>query len=76
MKLTSMKQVKDFAEHQTDIYNEVGSSDDLIGFNFEGTFIINPFTTEDCMEEVNPIKYYGKQNYDNFVKQINNLNIK
>lgn len=50
---------------------------DFISFEHEetGTNIINPFYDENGLNEVNPIKYYGKHNYKKWeneaLKEIN-----
>lgn len=54
--------IKQFAERQWEIFNETGDCEDLIGFEFEGQFIVNPWmdptgrfelTTEEA------VKLYG-----------------
>lgn len=53
---------KILGELQSDLYEEVGTQDDMVSFDSEGQDIINPFMSEDFIVEVDPIEYYG----DNF----------
>lgn len=48
---------------------------DFISFEFNDVNIINPFMDENGINEVNPIKYYGKHNFEKWkneaLKEIN-----
>ena len=48
---------------------------DFISFEYESINIINPYYDENGINEVDPIKYYGKNNYEKWkneaLKEIN-----
>ena len=44
--------------------DNVGGEADFLTFEFEGIAIYNPYTSEDGMEDVDPVKYYGKAYVD------------
>lgn len=53
-----------------DLGGDFLADENLPSFNFEGINIINPFYSENMIEEVNPIKYYN-MTMDDIEKFIN-----
>ena len=54
--------IKAFAEKQMEIANSSGmDTSKMVGFEYKGTYIINPFVDETCRFEVDPYEYYGMQ---------------
>lgn len=52
--------IKAFAEKQMEIANSTGmDTSTMVGFEYKGTYIINPFVDETCRFEVDPYEYYG-----------------
>ena len=43
-------------------------TDSDIGFEFNGTWITNPFYDETLRFEVDPVQHYGEENIKRFVK--------
>lgn len=52
--------IKAFAEKQMEIANSTGmDTSPMVGFEYKGTYIINPFVDESARFEVDPYEYYG-----------------
>lgn len=51
--------IKAFAEKQMELANNGADTSKMVGFEFNGTYIINPFVDETARFEVDPYEYYG-----------------
>lgn len=52
--------IKALAEKQYNDFINGEPIDNMVGFVFCDTLIINPFISENGMEDVDPIEYYGE----------------
>lgn len=67
-----LEKVRNFAQEQVYKADEIGNTDDCIGFDFEGVFIINPWTNENTtrvFDTDEAISYYGIDNMYKFCKE-------
>lgn len=51
--------IKAFAEKQMELANNGIDTSKMVGFEYKGQYIINPFVDESGIEEVDPYEYYG-----------------
>jgi len=51
--------IKAFAEKQMKLANHGIDTSKMVGFEYKGQYIINPFVDETCRFEVDPYEYYG-----------------
>ena len=68
-----IKKIREFSEDQWIRYNKTGNNDDMIGFEYNYTFIINPFIDESGRFELSDeeaIKHYGVENIKKFAEMI------
>lgn len=66
--MTKQELLEKFGRFQM-ISQETGV-ENLVEFEFRGQAIVNPFVSENCFHSVNPIKYYGKENFENWKKEV------
>lgn len=53
------KHIKAFAEKQMELANHGIDTSKMVGFEYKGQYIINPFVDETCRFDVDPYEYYG-----------------
>lgn len=71
--MTDFERIEKFAWDQTHKANDTGTTDDCIGFDFYGVFIINPWTSENTLKEFTTdeaIEYYGVENMYRYGKEV------
>lgn len=51
--------IKAFAEKQMELANNGVDTSKMVGFEYKGQYIINPFVDETCRFDVDPYEYYG-----------------
>ena len=69
----TMKDVKDFAFRQMDGMWHDGSglaTVDMVKFDFNGYWVVNPWMDEKTEKSVNPYEYYGKQRTQPFIEEV------
>lgn len=65
--MTKKELLEQFGELQ--MTQQENGIEDLVEFEFKGQAIVNPFVSENCIRSVNPIEYYGKENFENWKKK-------
>lgn len=66
--MTEKELLEQFGELQ--MTQQENGIEDLVEFEFKGQAIVNPFVSENCIRSVNPIEYYGKENFENWKKEV------
>ena len=69
----TMESVKNFAWNQMDAMWHDGSGlaiVDMIKFEFNGYWVVNPWMDEKTEKSVNPYEYYGKWRTERFIEEV------